>query len=43
MDIKLTDREVNIIMNGLMNMPYGQVAPLVENLKNQIAEQTPKK
>ena len=43
MDLKVTEREANIIMTALMQMPYGQVAALVENLKNQIAEQIPKK
>lgn len=40
MKLELTEQEINIVGKALALMPYGEVASLVNNLQNQINEQT---
>jgi len=39
--LELTLDEVNAVLNALGNMPYAQVAPLVEKIKEQAVPQLP--
>lgn len=42
MNIKLefTNEELRIVGAALANMPYGQVAPLVQRINEQVLQQT---
>lgn len=37
--LEVTDAEINIIGKGLAALPYGEVAPLINKLQIQIAQQ----
>ena len=39
MKLELTLEEINVIMSALGNMPYAQVASLVEKVRNQVQPQ----
>jgi hypothetical protein len=39
--LELTLDEVNAVMGALGNMPYAQIAPLVEKIKEQAVPQLP--
>lgn len=40
--IKLNDQELNIVGKALGSMPYGEVAPLIQKMVDQIGSQKDK-
>lgn len=41
-ELKLNEQELNIVAAALGHLPYAQVAPLIENIKSQVAQQQQK-
>jgi hypothetical protein len=37
-ELKVNENELNLIAGALANMPYAQVAGLIENIRNQVVE-----
>jgi hypothetical protein len=39
LNLELNINEINVIMNGLGNMPFVQVADLIQNIRSQLEPQ----